>query len=139
MLFWVSRLISKLSGLAKQASSRLAEPNMKNTRSSGSKSTPPNAHGFATRRGDIPIGAIQRAYSSNTSSHFAAPPRTSAHCSGCVSRAEIRPEMSPDRAGVGVAGLVLSTGDRELYIGADSSRGHACRQQHTEDRRVGMF
>ena len=27
------------------------EPNMKNTRSSGSKSTPPNDHGFATRRG----------------------------------------------------------------------------------------
>ena len=28
-------------GIGKQASSRLAEPNMKNTRSSGSKSTPP--------------------------------------------------------------------------------------------------
>ena len=32
---------------------------------------------FATRRGDIPIGAIQRAYSSNTSSHLAFPSRTS--------------------------------------------------------------
>src|SRR5260370_36933791 len=63
MLFWVSRVMSKSSGLRKQASSRLAEPNMKNTRSSGSKSTPPYDHGFATRRGDIPIGAIQRAYS----------------------------------------------------------------------------
>ena len=67
---------------------------MKNTRSSGSKSTPPYDHGFATRRGDIPIGAIQRAYSSNTSSHFALPSRTSASCSGCVSSAQTVPAMA---------------------------------------------
>ena len=49
---------------------------------------------MATRRGDIPIGAIQRAYSSNTSIHFALPPQTSASCSGCVSSAQIVPEMA---------------------------------------------
>ena len=42
----------------------------------------------------MPIGAIQRAYSSNTSSHFALPSRTSASCSGCVSSAQIAPAMA---------------------------------------------
>src|SRR6478672_6922014 len=49
---------------------------------------------IAPRRGDIWIGAIQRAYSSNTSIHFALPSRTSASCAGCVSSAQVVPAIA---------------------------------------------
>ncbi len=50
-------------------SSRLAEPNIRNTRSLVSNVTSRIVQGFAIRRGDMPIGEIQRAYSSNACSH----------------------------------------------------------------------
>ena len=46
------------------------------------------------RRGDMPIGEIQRANSSNTCSHSILPARTSANCSGCVSSAQIVPAIA---------------------------------------------
>jgi len=64
--------------IAKASLVAIGRAEHEDTRSSGSKSTPSNDQCLATRRGDIPIGAIQRAYSSNTSSHFALPSRTSA-------------------------------------------------------------
>ena len=45
---------------------------------------------FATRRGDMPIGAIQRAYSSNASIHFAFRSRTSAVRDGSARPQAIR-------------------------------------------------
>ena len=48
-------------------------------------------------------------------------------------------QQRPDRAGDGVARLVLAAGDRQLDVGADALHRHAGRQQHAEDRRVRMF
>ena len=94
MLLAVSRVRSNLSALAKCASSRLAEPNIRNTRSSGAKSTPFTLAALAMRRGDMPIGEIQRANSSNTCSHDTLPSRTRANWSGCVSSAQMQPAIA---------------------------------------------
>ena len=46
------------------------------------------------RRGDMPIGEIQRANSSNTCSHDTLPSRTRANSSGCVSSAQMQPAIA---------------------------------------------
>ena len=51
-------------------------------------------HGFAMRRGDMPLGEIQRAYSSNASSQVTSPLRTSWSCSGWVSSAHTVPAIA---------------------------------------------
>ena len=52
MLFETSRRMSNWSARSKYFSSRLAEPNIRKTRSSGSSAMPRMVRGLAIRRGD---------------------------------------------------------------------------------------
>ena len=94
MLLAVSRVRSNRSACVKCASSRLAEPNIRNTRSSGAKSTPLTVAALAMRRGDMPIGDIQRANSSNTLSHVTLLSRTRANSAGCINSAQMQPAIA---------------------------------------------
>ncbi len=128
----VSRVRSNWSASAKCASSRLAEPNIRNTRSSTAKSTPFTVAALAMRRGDMPIGEIQRANSSNTASHDTAPSRTRANSS------RMR-QQRPDAAGDRLARLVLPARDRELDVVAHVLFRHAAVDHHAEQRVVRRF
>jgi hypothetical protein len=48
-------------------------------------------------------------------------------------------QQRPDRAGNGIARLVLAARNRKLDVGADAVDVLAGRKQHAEDRAVGMF
>ena len=122
--------MSNRSASAKWVSSRFADPNMRNTRSSTSRSTPSTVHGFATRRGDMPIGEIHRVSSSNACIHVASP------CSMLVERVRMG-EEGPDRPCDRLAGLVLPSADRELDVGASLRLREASLEHHAEEGVVG--
>ena len=129
MLLAVSRVRSNLSASAKCASSRLAEPNIRNTRSSGAKSTPLTVAAFAMRRGDMPIGEIQRANSSNTCSQR---DLAVAHQRELLGMRQQRPDAAGDR----LARLVLPAADGELDVVAHVCFRHAAMDHHAEQRMV---
>ena len=102
MLFEASRRTSNCSARSKCFSSRLAGAEHQEhafvrfrTRRRGC------VHGFAIRRGDMPIGEIQRAYSSNACSQVILP---LAHELELIGMGQQR----PDRAGDRLARLVLA-------------------------------
>ena len=84
-------------------------------------------HGFAIRRGDMPIGEIQRAYSSNTCSHQILPLADQRKLIGMG-------QQRPYRPGDRIARLVLAAGDRKLDVGAHAFHRQAAWQHHAEGR-----
>ncbi len=110
-------------------SSRLAEPYMRKTRSSGSRSMPPSVQGFATRRGDIPIGEIQRVNSSKAWSHEAWPRCDHLELVGMG-------EQCPDGARDRLARLVLTAADRQLDVRSHVCLRHARFEHDAEERGI---
>ena len=122
--------MSKRSASTKWDSSRFADPNMRNTRSSGSRSTSliaPWLRDAAWRHPDRrdPAGElVERLHPRGF------PPSD---------RVELRRmgQQCPDRSRDRLAGLVLTPTDRELDVGSSLRLGHARLEHHAQKRRVG--
>lgn len=109
------------SAATKWASSRLAEPNMRKARDSRASVAPWIVTSWAMRLGDMPMGAIQRRYSSNT-----------CHLGEVLRMGEQGPDTASDR----LTRLVLAAADRQLDVVAHILERHAALEHHAQQRVV---